>query len=282
MGQVYHSEYQDEQDGTIARSLAEQHVVPAVEVQKSGRVSLLRQPVAAVTAERVYHGQVVYSSGDSVTVAVGGEELSIKYSETIEVAPAKASLTKMDFPNPITFVVGFIQPQAVGQNFPYSMQLTSHTTLTEEFNRSLSPSVTYSVYRRYPPDASNHETSDRHNPLFDPFQDDDDTAPDHSETVEIVEKGCANLAGAKRTREDISQTTRRAPNPKRRLQSTLPARDRDASIIAKLMDELELLEHFLSLRQNRASSQSGEEIAKPSRTPVPRDGTKSIKHSFAP
>ncbi|GMF59557.1 unnamed protein product [Phytophthora fragariaefolia] len=117
------------------------------------------------------------------------------------------------------------------------------------------------------------------NPLFDPFQDDDDTAPDHAEVGATPVQANGGLAEAKRPRDTSSLTPTRASNLKRPCQST---RDRDANIIEKLMDDPELLDHFLTLSQNRAGSHSSDDAVSWSPAPAYRDSTKNNKHSFTP
>ncbi|KAE9262099.1 hypothetical protein PF001_g32177 [Phytophthora fragariae] len=79
-------------EGCIDRSVAEEHVVRASEVNQAGQQSFLRRPVSVRVADQVHHGQVVAVSAERLTVQSEGQLLPVKATEVTLVAPVVALL----------------------------------------------------------------------------------------------------------------------------------------------------------------------------------------------
>ncbi|KAH7487765.1 uncharacterized protein KRP23_1728 [Phytophthora ramorum] len=79
-------------EGRVLRSVAETHVTTASDVNKAGRVSLLRRAVSVTSADQVHYGQVIAVDGDTVTVASDGHQFGVRASSVEVVAPVIALL----------------------------------------------------------------------------------------------------------------------------------------------------------------------------------------------
>jgi hypothetical protein len=85
--------------------------------------------------------------------------------------------------------------------------------------------------------------------LFDPYTDDDESPPDVQERDgDVRNTGVTAAPGTKRSHEVAATTVTGSFNPVKR-QCYRDALDQDAQILAKLGDEPELLERFLSIRK---------------------------------
>ncbi|KAG2787635.1 hypothetical protein JG687_00007392 [Phytophthora cactorum] len=80
------------EEGNVDRGVAENLVVRATEVNRSGKSSFLRRPVFVTIAEQVHYGQVAGVSDDELTIQSGGHQFVAQMLAVSVVAPVVAVL----------------------------------------------------------------------------------------------------------------------------------------------------------------------------------------------
>ncbi|KAL3661121.1 hypothetical protein V7S43_013730 [Phytophthora oleae] len=70
-------------EGSVTRETAVRRGVAALEVRKSGNVSLLRRPVCVKTTSHFIHGQVIAIEGENMTVESDGLRVTSAVSDVV-------------------------------------------------------------------------------------------------------------------------------------------------------------------------------------------------------
>ncbi|KAE8896215.1 hypothetical protein PF007_g19652 [Phytophthora fragariae] len=79
-------------EGRLQREVAAEHTVSAGEVNRSGRISLLRRPVSVHVTQQVQYGQVESVDGERLTIRSDGEQFEASTGDVSKVAPIIALL----------------------------------------------------------------------------------------------------------------------------------------------------------------------------------------------
>ncbi|KAE8910458.1 hypothetical protein PF010_g17481 [Phytophthora fragariae] len=79
-------------EGRLQREVAAEQTVSAGEVNRSGRISLLRRPVSVHVTQQVQYGQVVSVDGERLTIRSDGERFVASTGDVSKVAPIIALL----------------------------------------------------------------------------------------------------------------------------------------------------------------------------------------------